>query len=289
MSDQLLRCLAPAKINLFLHVTGRRADGYHLLQTAFRMLGHGDLLSFQLRRDGTLRRLTDVPGVPSAGDLIMRAAHLLQERTGCALGADISIDKRLPLGGGLGGGSSDAATALLALNHLWGLDLDRATLQAWALELGADVPFFIFGRTALAEGVGECLQPLALEPSWYVVVEPPVAVPTAQIFAADTLTRDTKPLKITRFPAAAALQQVHEAGRNDLQPVACAQYPVIQQALDALSRFGLPRMSGSGACVFLPCESAAKAHEVVAALSGDWRVWSAPALDEHPLRALARG
>lgn len=289
MSERLLHCLAPAKINLFLHVTGRRADGYHLLQTAFRMLAHGDTLSFALRHDGEIRRLTGLPGVPPESDLTVRAARLLQARTGCRLGADISIDKCLPMGGGLGGGSSDAATALLALNHLWQLDVERAALQQWALQLGADVPFFVFGRTALAEGVGEALQPLVLPPAWYVVVEPPVAVPTAEIFSAGNLTRDTKPLKIPGSSAGITQQQLQDEGRNDLQPVACEKYPVIQQALDALSRFGAPRMTGSGACVFLPCGSAEQAQEVVSALSGAWRVWSAAALDVHPLAELARG
>lgn len=288
-STELLDCPAPAKINLFLHVTGRRADGYHLLQTAFRMLDRGDRLSFRLRRDSEIHRTAEIPGVPAESDLTVRAARLLQERAGCTLGADIALTKVLPMGGGLGGGSSDAATVLLALNRLWQLDIDRATLQRWALTLGADVPFFVFGQTALAEGVGEELRPLSLPPSWYVVVEPPVSVPTVEIFREKGLTRDTKPLIITGSSTRNIREQIENEGRNDLQPVACAKYPVIQQALDDLSKYGSPRMSGSGACVFLPCGSADQAKHVVQALGLKWRAWSAEALDHHPLETWAQG
>ncbi len=306
-----IACPAPAKINLFLHVTGRRADGYHTLQTAFRMLDHGDVLHFRVRSDAEIRRVNDVPGVPPDNDLVIRAARLLQQRTGCTLGADIRVDKRLPLGGGLGGGSSDAATTLLALNKLWHLGLQRSTLQSWALSLGADVPFFIYGRTALAEGIGETLQALALPPVWYVVVEPPVAVPTPQIFSDEGLTRDTEAVIISASPvgegllegaesglrqsvqasAQLTLQIIAEKTRNDLQPVACRLYPEVQRALDALAACGVagsspdgrPRMSGSGACVFLPCAGQAQAEEVVKELSGKWRVWCAASMDVHPL------
>ena len=286
--SDFLRCPAPAKINLFLHVTGRRADGYHLLQTAFRMLDHGDSLEFRLREDGTIKRLNEVPGVPEEADLIVRAARLLQARTGCTQGADIRIDKILPMGGGLGGGSSDAATTLLALNRLWQLDRSRAELQAWGLELGADVPFFIFGQTAWAEGVGEALQPLALPATWYVIVEPPVAVPTVEIFRAKDLTRDTPILIMPGFAAEQAQQFLDQQGRNDLQPVACKLYPKVQQALDALSVFGSPRMSGSGACVFLACANEQQARSVVETVRQKWQAWCAPALDRHPLHAWVR-
>ena len=287
MSSEFLLCPAPAKINLFLHVTGRRADGYHLLQTAFRMLDHGDTLGFRVRGDGSIQRLSEVPGVPAESDLIVRAARLLQSKTHCRLGVDLQVDKRLPMGGGLGGGSSDAATTLLALNHLWALDVPRSRLQSWALELGADVPFFVYGRTALAEGVGEELQPLNLSPSWYVVIEPPVSVPTVEIFSAKELTRDTEALRIAGFAVTETEQRLQQ-GRNDLEPVACSRYPVIQQALDALKPFGSPRMSGSGACVFLPCERQAAAETVVKILQAEWKVWCTPALDRHPLLAWAR-
>lgn len=278
-----LDCLAPAKINLFLHVTGRRPDGYHLLQTAFRMLDHGDRVRLRVRGDGDVRRLNEIPGVPEAHDLVVRAARLLQQRTGCRLGVDLHVEKRLPMGGGLGGGSSDAATVLLALNRLWALHVSRAELQAWALTLGADVPFFIFGRTAWAEGVGETLRPLELSPVWYVVLEPPVSVPTAEIFSSKELTRNSEILIMPGFSSRQAQVLVDTKGRNDLQPVACDLYPVIAEALSDLAGFGEPKMSGSGACVFLPCAGRIKAELVVKAFSGRWKIWCAAALDEHPL------
>ena len=214
---QLIACPAPAKLNLFLHVVGRRADGYHLLQTAFRLLDWGDTLDFALRTDGCIRRANDVPGVAEADDLVVRAARLLQAHTGSALGADITVHKVLPMGGGLGGGSSDAATTLVALNRLWATGLSRAELQTLGLALGADVPVFVFGRDAFAEGVGEALQPLALPPAWYVVVSPGVSVPTAEIFSAEDLTRNTAPIKMADFAASTT--------RNDLQAVACSRSP----------------------------------------------------------------
>ena len=190
---------APAKLNLFLHVIGRRGDGYHQLQTLFRFVDHGDSLRFSPRRDGALRLVRPLPGVPPETDLCLRAARLLREATGCRQGADILVDKRLPMGGGLGGGSSDAATVLLALNHLWRLGLSRQRLQALGLALGADVPVFLFGRNAFAEGIGEILHPVDLPPAWYVVLEPPVAVPTAAIFSAPELKRDTPAISPDAF------------------------------------------------------------------------------------------
>lgn len=282
MSEQELHCPAPAKINLFLHVTGRRPDGYHLLQSAFRMLDRADDIVLRRRGDGEVTRSSDLPGVPAEQDLVVRAARLMQARTGCRLGVDIAVTKRLPMGGGLGGGSSDAASVMLGLNRLWGLDVPRASLQEWGLSLGADVPFFLFGRTALAEGVGEQLRPLNLPPAWYVVVEPPVSVPTPQIFAAKELTRDSKPLIMSGFPAKDCWAIENEA-RNDLQPVACGLYPPVREALDALAAYGVPRMSGSGACVFLACESKAAARKVEVALADRWTVWVAASLERHPL------
>lgn len=284
MTKELLNCPAPAKINLFLHVTGRRSDGYHTLQTAFRMLDHGDRLDFRLREDGQIIRSNDVPGVPAEQDLVIRAARLLKERTGTLWGAEITVTKNLPMGGGLGGGSSDAATTLLALNRLWQTGVRRAELQAWSLALGADVPFFIFGRSAMAEGVGEALSPLALPPAWYVVAEPPVSVPTIEIFRAKDLTRDTPPLIIAGSAVDEILQTFQRKARNDLQPVACRLYPEVQQALDALERFGQARMSGSGCCVFLECSNAEQAKTVVTGLQNTLKIWHATGLDEHPLR-----
>lgn len=285
MIDKLLDCLAPAKINLFLHITGRRPDGYHTLQTAFRLLDHGDSLDFHLRKDGQIRRMNDVPGVPEEQDLIVRAARLLQTRTNCTLGADLGIEKRLPMGGGLGGGSSDAATTLIALNRLWGTGVSRRELQEWSLTLGADLPFFIFGQTALAEGVGEVLEPLPLPEAWYVVIEPPVSVPTVEIFHSKELTRNTPICRITGSAVRNVLHEIRNKTRNDMQSVACKLYPDIQKALDALAEYGEPRMSGSGSSVFLECSSREQAESVKGALLPDWKVWIARGMPEHPLRS----
>jgi 4-diphosphocytidyl-2-C-methyl-D-erythritol kinase len=271
---------APAKLNLMLRVTGRRADGYHLLQTVIRFIDRGDALTFRVRADGAINRVNDVAGVPAVDDLAVRAARRLQQACGTQLGADIRLAKRLPLGGGLGGGSSDAATTLLALNRLWRAGLSRQRLLALALELGADVPVFVGGDNALVEGVGERLTPLILPTAWYLVLTPPVAVPTARIFAHAQLKRDSKPIKITAF-------SVEQAG-NDLEPVVCAEYPEVARHLAWLRRAAPAWVTGSGACVFaaFPTESAAR------------RVWKrAPAgmqgfiargLARHPLRGLAR-
>lgn len=272
---RLADCPAPAKLNLFLHVTGRRADGYHLLQTAFRLLDWGDRLSFTRRDDGVIVRATDVPGVPAEQDLVVRAARLLRQATGCRDGAEIALDKRLPMGGGLGGGSSDAATTLIALNRLWRTGLRRDALAALGLQLGADVPFFIFGRDAFAEGVGEKLQPLELPPAWYVVAAPPVTVPTGEIFSAEELTRDTRPIKITDFAASTT--------RNDLQAVAVRHYPEVGAAIDWLARFAPARMTGSGACVFAQVADETEAARIVAQCPGPFRAWKARAVTRHPL------
>jgi 4-diphosphocytidyl-2-C-methyl-D-erythritol kinase len=270
---------APAKLNLFLHVVGRRPDGYHLLQTLFRFIDFGDELRFEVREDGLIRRAVDLPDVPAEGDLCLRAAALLQQETGCRLGVTLHLDKRLPMGGGLGGGSSDAATVLLVLNRLWKLDLDRETLQSLGLRLGADVPVFVFGESAFAEGVGEKLRAFALPPAWYVVLRPPVQVPTREIFAAPELTRDTKAIKITGLLEGWSTGW----GRNDLEPVACARYPVIGEYLRWLGRFGPARMTGSGACVFAEFSSESKARDVVRQMPAGMRGFAARGLDRHPL------
>lgn len=270
-----VRVFAPAKINLFLHVVGRRPDGYHLLETAFRMLSHGDWITLARREDGQIHRTSALDGVPEESDLVVRAARLMQQKTGSPLGVDIAVEKKLPMGGGLGGGSSDAASVMLGLNRLWGLGLSRETLQQWGLTLGADVPFFLFGRSAFAQGVGEELQPLALAPASYVVVEPPIAVPTAEIFTADDLTRDTEPTIIARFPELPT--------RNDLEPVARRLFPEVDAAIEMLGTFGEARMSGSGSSVFLPCADAAEARKLVAKLPSRTRAWIADSLDKHPL------
>lgn len=275
ISGRLLGCPAPAKINLFLHVVGRRADGYHLLQTAFRLLDWGDTLDFTLRDDGILRRLNDVPGVPEADDLVIRAARLLQGASGSRLGADIALHKVLPMGGGIGGGSSDAATTLIALNRLWGAGLSRTELQALGLQLGADVPVFIFGRDAFAEGVGEALQPLALPPAWYVIVFPGVGIPTAEIFRAPELTRDTAPIKIADFVTSPTL--------NDLQAVACGRFPEVRRVIDWLAQHAPARMTGSGACVFAEVASEADAQRIAGSCPAPWQAWKVRSLARHPL------
>lgn len=270
---------APAKLNLFLHVVGRRDDGYHLLQTVFRLLDRGDALRFAPRDDGDVRLATPLPGVTPESDLTVRAARLLQLETGCRQGVEIAVDKRLPMGGGLGGGSSDAATVLLALNHLWHLGLSRQRLQEIGLTLGADVPVFVGGRNAFAEGVGEALQPLDLPPACYVVLEPPVAVPTAAIFGAPELKRDTAAMR--------AADWVTGIGINDLQAVAVARFPAVAEYLRWLGAHGPARMSGSGACVFAEFSSRSAAETVIGALPAGMRGWIAAGLDRHPLAGLA--
>lgn len=291
MASALNNCPAPAKLNLFLHVTGRRPDGYHLLQTAFQMLDHGDVLHFERRDDGRVRRVTQVDGVPEESDLIVRAAQLLKSACGKAgaqyLGADIAVEKRLPMGGGLGGGSSDAATTLIALNQLWQTGFSRVELMALGLQLGADVPFFIFGQNAFAEGVGEALQPVSIPACWYVVIEPGVAVPTAAIFSAPDLTRNTKLVKISDF-----LGAPDGFGKNDLQVVATMLFPPIAKAIEWLKQFGDARMTGSGACVFCAFAQEHQADAVLAAMretgSKNWKAWKAKSIERHPLSHLLR-
>ena len=277
-------CPAPAKLNLFLHIVGRRADGYHLLQTVFQLLDHGDLLHFDVRDDGVIRRVNDVPGVPEASDLVVRAARLLQSTLPDQPGADITVDKRLPMGGGLGGGSSDAATTLMVLNHLWQAGKSRAELMALGLQLGADVPFFIFGGNAFAEGVGEQLTAVDGLDCWFVVLEPGVSVPTPAIFCSPELTRDTKPVKIADFSG--ALKSAF--GKNDMQAVATRMFPEVDAAVTWLGRFGDARMTGSGACVFMHCESEQQADFVLHAAPGKWKAWKAKGITKHPLAGLQK-
>jgi 4-diphosphocytidyl-2-C-methyl-D-erythritol kinase len=266
---------APAKLNLSLLVTGRRADGYHLLQTVFRFIDFADQIHLTVRHDGRIERTTALAGVAANDDLTVRAARLLQQAAGVTLGVDIAVDKQLPLGGGLGGGSSDAATVLIALNRLWQLDWPPQRLQALALSLGADVPVFIFGESALATGVGEELTPLALPPAWYVVLMPPVGVATAGIFQDQDLIRDSIPLTIPPFSFV--------AGRNDLEAVVCRHYPEVEAHLAWLKQRGAARMTGSGACVFAEFGSEAEAREVLAGLPQTMRGIVARGLDRHPL------
>lgn len=275
MSAEFQPFPAPAKLNLFLHITGRRSDGYHLLQSVFRLIDRHDTLHLRPTADGTINRMQDIPGVPAEQDLCVRAARMLQQHIGCDLGVDIRLEKHLPMGGGLGGGSSDAATMLLALNRLWQLDLPRTELLALGLRLGADVPVFVFGENAWAEGIGEELQAIALGPAWYVVLTPDAHVSTAQIFASQELTRDTIPAKMAAF--------FKGYGHNDLEPLVCRYYPAVAECLTWLKQFGDARMSGSGASVFLEVENEADAQRILALKPGTFSGFVAQGLQQHPL------
>ena len=280
-----LTCPAPAKLNLFLHVVGRRPDGYHLLQTLFRFIDLHDTLRFSLREDGVVRRTNVVEGVAEEQDLCVRAARLLQSETGCRLGADIAVEKRIPMGGGLGGGSSDAATTLIALNRLWSLGLSRTRLMQLGLRLGADVPVFVFGENAFAEGVGEELQAYPLPDAWYVVLFPPIQVPTAQIFAQldfahPELTRDKVSITMRAlFEQQQAVRQLH----NDLQSVVCDLYPEVAHYLASLNKFGKAMMTGSGACVFAEFANRSQAEAVMTQLPHGMSGVVAQGLANHPL------
>jgi 4-diphosphocytidyl-2-C-methyl-D-erythritol kinase len=274
---------APAKLNLMLRVVGRRADGYHLLQTVFRFVDFADDVRLRVRDDGEIRRVRDIPGVTEDADLTVRAARLLKTATGSPLGADIEVDKRLPMGAGLGGGSSDAATVVVALNHLWRTGLTRAELQTLGLALGADVPVFVFGESAFGEGVGERLSPVGLPPAWYVVLTPPVNVSTAAVFSHPDLKRDSKTIKIQGFSAA---EDLHTAG-NDLQELVCRLHPEVSKHLAWLRQFGPALMTGSGAAVFASFETEVAAREAFLQVPPDMRGFVAKGLDRHPLRELA--
>lgn len=270
---------APAKLNLFLHVLGRRADGYHLLQTVFQFIDRADQLRFAPRTDGEIVLATPIPGVAAEDDLTVRAARLLRQATNSRHGATIWLDKQLPMGGGLGGGSSDAATVLLALNHLWQTGLDRHQLEELALPLGADVPVFVHGRNCFAEGIGERFTDLALPTACYLVVHPAVNVPTALIFGAPDLVRDTPPI------TAASYQP--DAGHNDLEAVACQAFPTLADTLTWLRREApAARMTGSGACLFARFNQRADAEAVLARCPKHLSAWVADALPEHPLACL---
>lgn len=267
---------APAKLNLFLHVVGRREDGYHLLQTVFRFIDRADTLRFSPRSDGDIVLATPIPGVPAESDLTVRAARLLQQTTSCRQGATIHLDKQLPMGGGLGGGSSDAATVLLALNHLWETGLSRLQLEKLGLTLGADVPVFVHGHNTFAEGVGEAFTDVELPPESYLVIHPEAHVPTAAIFGAPELKRDT--------PAMRTAEWRHGDGHNDLETVACAKFPAVAAALARLKELA-PKamMTGSGACVFAGFANRGEAETALKQLPDGMGAWVADGLPEHPL------
>ena len=271
---------APAKLNLFLHVTGRRDDGYHLLETLMVALDAGDTIVLTRRDDGAVVRTSELPGVAPEHDLAVRAALALKLDTACPWGVDIAVTKRIPLGAGMGGGSSDAATVLLALNRLWELDLPRAALMRIGIALGADVPFFLGGEPALARGIGERLTAVTLPSFWVAVIVPPIAVPTAAIFAAPELTRNGASAKMEVFSEG--------YGRNDLQPIAVARFPGIDAALGSLGgRSGCARMTGSGGGVFAPFATEAKARAAIDAKPPATFGFVARTLARHPLAAFA--
>lgn len=304
---------APAKLNLFLHVVGQRADGYHLLQSVFRLIDLSDVLTVELRRDGVISRSSDLQDqIQDQDDLVVKAAKRLQQASATRLGAHIAVTKRIPMGGGLGGGSSDAATVLIALNRLWQTGLNRAALAQIGLGLGADVPFFVGGDSAFVQGVGEQLTPLALGAASYVVVKPAIAVPTQGVFAAPDLTRDTEPVKMSDFSGCsrfvgttshlAGVNRSNQAnggfGRNDLEPVVKRMFPVVRKAMDWVVEQGLQvRMSGSGSCFFAELDSPEQAQLARANLIAKMRdvnqsggealieeVFACDGLQMHPLR-----
>jgi 4-diphosphocytidyl-2-C-methyl-D-erythritol kinase len=273
---------APAKLNLFLRIVGRRADGYHFLQTVFRLLDWGDEICLRVRQDGEIARTHGADGIVDHDDLAVRAAFALQRASGTRLGADIAVEKRLPVGAGLGGGSSDAATTLVALNALWGTGLSRPQLAEIGLLLGADVPVFVQGRSAWAEGVGEKLAAVELPPRWYVILDPRVHVSTAGLFQAPELTRNAAPATITGFVSGGITD-------NAFEPVARTRYPQVASALDWLGQFGVARLSGSGGTVFLECDDEARAREIAVRCPMEFITAVARGLDISPLdRALAR-
>ena len=269
---------APAKLNLFLHVTGRRADGYHNLQTVFQFLDFGDSLFFVPRGDGVIRRTSGVSDIPEERDLVVRAAQALKSASGAGLGADIALTKRIPIGGGLGGGSSNAATTLVALNRLWNLGLATDELATIGLKLGADVPVFVRGLASWAEGVGEHLRPLNLPEPHYLVLTPPVAVSTGEIFNAPELPRASEPITAEAFMSG--------EGQNDCEAVTCSRYPQVREALDWLRQFGPARMSGTGASVFLACPSRAEARGLQDQAPKHWHSFVAAGLNQSPLKSL---
>lgn len=268
---------APAKLNLFLQIVGRRADGYHLLQTVFRILDWGDTVHLRPRADGVIRREgASVAGVEEADDLMVRAARLLQGEANVGQGADIRVEKRIPAGGGFGGGSSDAATVLVALNALWGLGLGVERLAALGVRLGADVPVFVHGHNAWAEGVGERLQPLALPEAVYLLVSPGVHVPTPELFRSPDLTRDAAPAKIADFASGTQLG-------NAFEPVLRRREPAVEAAFQALARVGRPRLTGSGSGCFVEFATRAAAEQARAALPDGLRAWVVEGASRSPL------
>ena len=274
----MLAWSAPAKLNLMLHIVGRRADGYHELQTVFQLVDLCDRLEITSRPDGLIRRVAGPAAIAEADDLTVRAARALQAATRSSLGAEISVRKHIPMGGGLGGGSSDAATTLLALNKIWRTQLTSEQIAAIGARLGADVPVFVHGRSAWAEGIGEKLTPVDLQPaSWFVIVFPGVGVPTAAVFQAPELTRNSPPTTMRGF--------LETGGRNDCEAVVRARFPAVAEALDWLGRHGPARLTGTGSCVFAKFARVEDAERVAARVPDTWRAFVARGLDASPLLA----
>ena len=271
---------APAKLNLFLHVTGRRADGYHELQTLFQLIDLCDTITITVRADGRIERPVGPANVPPDADLTLRAALALQQETGTALGADLRLHKRIPQGAGLGGGSSDAATTLLALNELWECRLSLDQLALLARPLGADVPVFIQGSSAWAEGIGERLTPVSLPPAWYVIIYPGIGISTREVFQSPELTRNSPLITIRAF--------FESGGRNDCEPVVRARSPEVAAALDWLGREGSAALTGTGSCVFAARASAADAERLAARVPDRWMSFVARGLDSSPVHEQIR-
>lgn len=277
--------LAPAKINLFLHITGQRSDGYHELQTVFRLLNYYDTIYLKPTKLKEIKRVNEVPGVPESNDLCIRAATLLQKHTRCPLGVEIFVEKRISMGGGLGGGSSDAATVLLALNNLWHLNLNKTELLSLGLQLGADVPFFIFGKNAWAEGIGEKLQAIKLPEAYYVVLNPNIHVSTAEIFADKRLTKDSIPKTMSTFSSTVNSVAGNTGAEfiNELEIIVCDKYPEVSNCLAWLKQFGDARMSGSGSSVFLEVGNEKIANEICNKKPTNVIGFVAKGLNQHPL------
>lgn len=275
MDARPVKLLSPAKLNLFLHVTGRRADGYHELQTLFQLLDYGDDMEFSVVAGPDIELDCPAVEVSTADNLVTRAARLLQEHSACSDGAHIRVNKRIPAGGGLGGGSSNAATTLLALDRLWGLNLGLDTLARLGLQLGADVPVFVRGNSAWAEGIGEQLQPVDIPLQWYLVIAPACEISTAEVFSKQELTRNTPPIKIAAF--------LQGDGRNDCESVVRSLYPEVDKALIWLEKFSQPRLTGTGACVFAAFESEQAARAVHAQLPDEWRGFVARGVNRSPV------
>ena len=271
-----LTITAPAKLNLFLHITGQREDGYHLLQTVFQFLDYADTISLTLRDDSHIVRVSDLAGVPAEDDLVVKAAKLLQSHCGSPLGVDISVDKILPMGGGLGGGSSNAASVLVALNHLWECGLDQHGLMELGVQLGADVPVFIFAQSAWAEGVGEHLKPVDLPEKWFLVLKPQINVSTAKVFSNSQLRRDCSTITIRDF-LTGQTENVCEKPVREM----C---PKVDEALSDLAKYGKSKLTGTGACVFAAFDNQEQAEKALSELSEKWDGFVAKGMNQTPLK-----